>query len=81
MRRIYLQVVDAATEVSQNGAVEENIKDNDILKVQDALQRFGIHYHNVNWCEKFTLSDLISSPTIMTGFVEGTNKIVNIIAI
>ena len=81
MRRIYLQVVDTATEVSQNGTVEENIEDNDILKVQDSLQRFGIHYHNVSWCEKFTLGNLISSPTIMTGFVDGTNKIVNIIAI
>jgi hypothetical protein len=81
MRRIYLQVVDTATEVSQNGTVEENIEDNDILKVQDALQRFGIHYHNVSWCEKFTLGNLTSSPTIMTGFVDGTNKIVNIIAI
>jgi len=81
MRRVFIQIVDTCTEISQNGTIEENIKDNNVLKLQDALSRFGINYHTVVWNENFTYEDICNNPMVMVGRVKETSKIVSIITI
>ena len=79
MYRVYVQVVDSLTGISQNGMIEEPVKEN--LEVENAIKHFGVIYGEVTWNSSFINSSIANNPRLLTGYVEGANKIVNVVVL
>jgi len=79
MKKVYVQIVDSLTGISQNGMIEEPVKEN--LEVENALKHFGIVYGEISWEEKVLENNLANSFTIMRGRVDNAYKIINVIVL
>ena len=79
MHRVYVQIVDTLTGISQTGMIEEPVKEN--LEIENAIKHFGIIYGEVTWNSNFINVDVANNPKLLTGYVEGANKIVNVIVL
>ena len=79
MKKVYVQIVDTLTGISQTGMIEEPVKEN--LEIENAIKHFGVIYGEVTWNSNFINNDVANNPRLLTGYVEGVNKIVNVIAL
>jgi hypothetical protein len=74
--KVYVMVVDTLTGLSQNGMIEEPIKEG--LEIQNALRHFGVESSLVKW---FCHNQIDTTNLCKMGIVEGTNKTVSIVTI
>ena len=79
MKKIYVLIVDTLTGISQTGMIEEPVKEN--LEIDNALKHFGVIYGEVIWNNDFINKDVANHPRLLTGCVEGTSKVVNIVCV
>ena len=79
MKKVYVQIVNTLTGISQNGMIEEPVKEN--LEVENALKHFGVIYGEVTWNSNFTNVNIANNPRLLSGYVEGTGKIVNVVVL
>ena len=77
MKKTYVQIVDTLTGISQTGMIEEPVIKGQ--EIQNALKHFGIVYGEVTWNSNFINIDVANNPRLLTGYVEGGNKVVNVI--
>lgn len=77
--RVYVQIVDALTGIYQAGTIEEPVVKGQ--EIQNALKHFGVIYGEVNWNNDFINGDVVRTPRFLTGYVENTNKVINVITI
>ena len=77
MKKVYVQIVDSLTGISQTGMIEEPVKEN--LEVENAIKHFGVIYGEVIWNSNFVNTDVANNPRLLTGYIEGGNKVVNVI--
>lgn len=71
--KIYVQIVDSISKISQNGMIEEPVKEG--LEISNALGHFGVGLGYVVWKSSIDIDGTI----VKSGIVEGTSKIVNVI--
>ena len=74
MKKVYVQVVDTTNGISQNGMIEEPVKEG--LEISNALAHFGVNYGLVEWSKTY-----FNNVKLMTGIVQDTSKVVSVIAI
>lgn len=74
MKKVYVMVVDALTGISQNGMIEEPVKEG--LEISNALAHFGVNYGLVDWSKTY-----VDNVKMMSGIVSDTKKAVTVIAI
>ena len=79
MSRVYVQIVDTLTGISQTGMIEEPVKENH--EIENAIKHFGVIYGEVKWNSNFINTDVANNPRLFTGYVEGANKIINVITL
>ena len=77
MKRIYVQIVDSLTGILQTGMIEEPVKENH--EIENAIKHFGVIYGEVTWNSNFIHNSVANNPRLLTGYVEGANKIINVI--
>ena len=72
--KVFVQVVDTLTGISQNGMIEEPVE-------KGSLKHFGISEQDVAWlCPEEGFSEDINGD-ILSGRVEGTYKLLSIICV
>ena len=74
--KVYVMIVDTLTGLSQNGMIEEPVKEG--LEIQNALRHFGVESGYVKWSNT---SDLGVGSIIKSGVLEGTNKVISVVVI
>lgn len=79
MKKVYVLIVDSLTGISQTGMIEEPVKENH--EIENAIKHFGVIYGEVIWNSNFVNNDVTNNPRLLTGYVEGANKIINVIAL
>ena len=79
MKKVYVLIVDTLTGISQTGMIEEPVKEN--LEIENAIKHFGVIYGEVTWNSDFINEDVANHPRLLTGCVDGTNKVINIIVL
>jgi hypothetical protein len=79
MKNVYVQIVDTLTGISQTGMIEEPVKENH--EIENAIKHFGVVYGEVTWNSDFINEDVSNHPRLLTGCVDGTNKIINVIVL
>jgi hypothetical protein len=79
MKKVYVQVVDTLTGISQTGMIEEPAKEN--FEIDNAIKHFGVIYGEVSWNSNFINIDVANNPRLLTGYVEEANKIINVIVL
>ena len=79
MKKVYVQVVDTLTGISQNGMIEEPVKEN--LEVENAIKHFGIIYGEVTWNSNLIYNNKANSPILLSGYVGGADKIINVVVL
>lgn len=77
MKKVYVQIVDTLTGISQTGMIEEPVKES--LEIENAIKHFGVIYGEVSWNSNFVNIDVINNPRLLTGYVEGAHKVLNVI--
>ena len=77
MKKVYVQLVDTLTGISQTGMIEEHVKEN--LEIENAIKHFGVIYGEITWNSDFINEDVANHPRLLTGSVDGANKVINII--
>ena len=75
MKKVYVLIVDTRSGISQNGMIEEPIKEG--FEIDNALRHFGITRGNIEWYNQ--TNDVNAS--IMSGVVSETTKVVNIVCV
>ena len=77
--KVFVQVVDTLTGISQNGMIEEPVEKG--FEIQNALKHFGISEQDVKWLySKEGFSENVNGD-ILSGRVEGTYKLLSIICV
>ena len=79
MKKVYVQIVDTLTGISQNGMIEEPIKED--FEIENAIRHFGVIYGEVTWNSDFINEDVANYPRLLTGCVDGANKVINVIVL
>lgn len=77
--KIFVQIVNTLNGISQTGMIEEPIVKGQ--EIQNALKHFGIVYGEVSWNSDFINNDVANNPRLLTGYVDGANKIINVIVL
>jgi hypothetical protein len=77
--KVYVQIVDTKSGISQHGMIEEPVIKGQ--EIQNALKHFGIVYGEIIWNSNFINADVANEPRLLTGYVDGANKVVHVIAI
>lgn len=73
--KVFLQVINKTNGVYQTGMIDEPVVGD--KHIVNALAHFGVTYGDVNWYTNYQLQNTISK----FGEVEGTSKVVSIVAI
>lgn len=77
MKKVYIQIVNTLNDISQTGMIEEPVVKGQ--EIQNALKHFGVIYGEVIWNSNFVNSDVANNPRLLTGYIEGGNKVINVI--
>lgn len=72
--KVYLQVIDTKTGIYQCGMIDEPVKKD--FEVENAVRHFGITGSSISW-----VIDHKNGCVVKHGIVEGTSKIINLVAI
>lgn len=77
--KVFVQVVDTLTGISQNGMIEEPVEKG--FEIQNALKHFGISEQDVEWLysEEGFSEDIDGD--VFPGRIEGTHKLLSIICV
>ena len=76
--KVFVQIVNTLNGISQTGMIEEPVVKGQ--EIQNALKHFGVIYGEIIWNSNFINIDVANNPRLLTGYVDGANKIVNVIA-
>ena len=79
MKKIYVQIVNTLNGISQTGMIEEPVIKGQ--EIQNTLKHFGIVYGEITWNSDFINKDVANHPKLLTGSVDGANKIVNVVVL
>lgn len=71
MKKVYIQIVDILSGISQNGVIEEPVSEG--LEIQNALAHFSVG--GVNWFNEYKTDTYETK----CGQVVDTSKIVNVV--
>lgn len=74
MKKVYVQVIDTKSEITQSGIIEEPVKKG--LEIQNALLHFGVSIKDVEW-----IFDYTKEFNAKFGKVVGTTKVITIVNI
>ena len=77
--KIFVQIVNTLNGISQTGMIEEPVVKGQ--EIQNALKHFGVIYGEITWNSNFINIDVANNPQLLTGYVEGANKIINIVVL
>ena len=77
--KVFVQIVNTLNGISQTGMIEEPVVKGQ--EIQNTLKHFGVVYGEVKWNSNFVNSDVANNPRLLTGYVEGGNKVVNVITL
>lgn len=77
--RVFVQIINTLNGISQTGMIEEPVVKGQ--EIQNALKHFGVVYGEIVWNSNFVNNDVANSPGLLTGYVDGANKIINVITI
>ena len=77
--KVFVQIVNTKTNISQYGMIEEAVVKE--WEIQNALKHFGVLYEEVIWRTIDIVKDVANSPKCLTGYVKGSDKLINIIAL
>lgn len=77
--KIFVQIVNTLNGISQTGMIEEPVVKGQ--EIENAIKHFGVIYGEVTWNNDFINEDVANHPRLLTGYVEGANKVINIIAL
>ena len=77
--KVFVQIVDTLSGISQTGMIEEPVVKGQ--EIQNALKHFGVVYGEIIWNSNFVNNDVANHPRLLTGYVEGGNKVVNVITL
>lgn len=77
MKKVYVQIVNTLNGISQTGMIEEPVVKGQ--EIQNAIKHFGVIYEEVIWNSNFVNSDVANNPRLLTGYIEGGNKVINVI--
>lgn len=75
--KIFVQIVNTLNGISQTGMIEEPVVKG--LEIENAIKHFGVIYGEVTWNSDFINEDVANHPRLLTGYVDGVNKVINII--
>lgn len=75
--KVFVQIVNTLNGISETGMIEEPVVKGQ--EIQNALKHFGIVYGEITWNSDFISEDVANHPRLLTGYVDGTNKVVNVI--
>ena len=79
MRKVYVLIVDTLTGISQTGMIEEPVIKGQ--EIENAIRHFGVIYGEVTWNSDFINEDVANYPRLLTGCVDGANKVINVIVL
>ena len=79
MKRVYVQIVNTLNGISQTGMIEEPVVKGQ--EIQNALKHFGVIYGEITWNSNFINIDVANNPQLLTGYVDGSNKIINVVVL
>lgn len=79
MKNVYVQIVDTKTGISQTGMIEEPVVKGQ--EIQNAIKHFGVIYGEIIWNSNFINADVANNPRLLTGYVDGANKVINVIVL
>ena len=77
--RVFVQIVNTLNGISQTGMIEEPVIKGQ--EIENAIKHFGVIYGEVTWNSNFINEDVGNHPRLLTGYIEGANKVINIIAL
>ena len=77
--KVFVQIVNTLNGISQTGMIEEPVIKGQ--EIENAIKHFGVIYGEVTWNSDFINEDVANHPRLLTGYVEGANKVINIIAL
>ena len=72
--KVYVQVIDTRSGISQNGMIEESVEKG--FEIANALGHFGVDINTVNWLFKHS-----NAYIARYGEVNNTTKVVSVTAI
>ena len=71
--KVFVQVIDTRTGISQNGMIEESTEKG--FEIANALGHFGVEINTINWLFEYSNSFIGKF-----GHVKDTTKVVSVIA-
>ena len=77
--KVFVQIVNTLNGISQTGMIEEPVVKGQ--EIENAIKHFGVTYGKVTWNSDFINEDVTNHPRLLTGYVEGANKVINVIAL
>lgn len=77
--KIFVQIIDTKTGIYQTRMIDESVKEGN--EIANAIKHFGPSYGEITWNDDFINQEVVNNPRILTGYIEGTSKIVNIVVI
>lgn len=77
--KVFVQIVNILNGISQTGMIEEPVVKGQ--EIENAIKHFGVIYGEVTWNSDFINEDVANHPRLLTGYVDGANKVINIIAL
>jgi len=77
--KVFVQIVNTLNGISQTGMIEEPVVKGQ--EIENAIKHFGVIYGEVIWNSDFINEDVANHPRLLTGYVEGANKVINIITL
>ena len=75
--KVFVQIVDTIKGLHQTGMIDEPVIKG--AEIDNALKHFGVIYGEITWNSNFINIDVVNNPQLLTGYVEGANKVINII--
>jgi hypothetical protein len=77
--KVFVQIVNTLNGISQTGMIEEPVIKGQ--EIENAIKHFGVIYGEITWNSDFINEDVINHPRLLTGCVDGANKVINVIAL
>ena len=77
--KVFVQIVNTLNGISQTGMIEEPVVKGQ--EIQNALKHFGVIYGEIIWNSNFVNLDVANNPRLLTGYIEGGNKVINVITL
>lgn len=77
--KVFVQIINTLNGISETGMIEEPVVKGQ--EIQNTLKHFGIVYGEVTWNSDFINEDVVNHPRLLTGYVDGVSKIINVVVL